>query len=215
MSAATSEYAMLDSMFAMDPVFPGLGVDSLDQSFNLGQGWSVSPQDQAGDLGGGSSGAGGFSYQNNMPAGQNAMGLDQFGIGNINLDNNNGMSNTNSNSNNGGNSFESQPWMSWIDNAGMAQTEEKTGLTGNPTGDLSADTKFTNATGMPLPNKGGNPRGSESAMSNLGAPPMSNVASAPNPPAETGGPTTIEGFLETTFGTKKSSSDVYKSVVKP
>jgi len=39
MTAATSEYAMLDSMFAMDPVFPGLGnLDnlepmSLDQQF--------------------------------------------------------------------------------------------------------------------------------------------------------------------------------------
>lgn len=32
MTAATSEYAMLDSMFAMDPVFPGLGgLDGLDQ----------------------------------------------------------------------------------------------------------------------------------------------------------------------------------------
>jgi hypothetical protein len=34
MTAATSEYAMLDSMFAMDPVFPGLGnLDTLDQQF--------------------------------------------------------------------------------------------------------------------------------------------------------------------------------------
>jgi hypothetical protein len=37
MTAATSEYAMLDSMFAMDPVFPGLGglegMDSLEQQF--------------------------------------------------------------------------------------------------------------------------------------------------------------------------------------
>lgn len=37
MTAATSEYAMLDSMFAMDPVFPGLGglegLDQLDQQF--------------------------------------------------------------------------------------------------------------------------------------------------------------------------------------
>jgi hypothetical protein len=34
MTAATSEYAMLDSMFAMDPVFPGLGnLDDLNQQF--------------------------------------------------------------------------------------------------------------------------------------------------------------------------------------
>lgn len=36
MTAATSEYAMLDSMFAMDPVFPGLGgLDGLDQPMQL------------------------------------------------------------------------------------------------------------------------------------------------------------------------------------
>lgn len=36
MTAATSEYAMLDSMFAMDPVFPGLGgLEGLDQSMQL------------------------------------------------------------------------------------------------------------------------------------------------------------------------------------
>jgi hypothetical protein len=33
MTAATSEYAMLDSMFAMDPVFPGLGVE-FDQALS-------------------------------------------------------------------------------------------------------------------------------------------------------------------------------------
>jgi hypothetical protein len=38
MTAATSEYAMLDSMFAMDPVFPGLGgLDNLDQPLSLDQ----------------------------------------------------------------------------------------------------------------------------------------------------------------------------------
>lgn len=36
MTAATSEYAMLDSMFAMDPVFPGLGgLDGLDQPMQI------------------------------------------------------------------------------------------------------------------------------------------------------------------------------------
>lgn len=38
MTAATSEYAMLDSMFAMDPVFPGLGgLDGMDQPMQLDQ----------------------------------------------------------------------------------------------------------------------------------------------------------------------------------
>lgn len=38
MTAATSEYAMLDSMFAMDPVFPGLGgLEGLDQPMQVDQ----------------------------------------------------------------------------------------------------------------------------------------------------------------------------------
>lgn len=53
MTAATSEYAMLDSMFAMDPVFPGLGgLDGLDQPMQVDQqfvnpAWTGSPQRQS------------------------------------------------------------------------------------------------------------------------------------------------------------------------
>lgn len=161
MNAATSEYAMLDSMFAMDPVFPGLG---LDQPFDLG--WDTANIQQSQQM----------EQQNNMG---------------FTFDNNTNNNNSNQEGYTGDNLGldTQQPWMSWIDNSNFLTD----GVT--PIGNDGTMNAFAEDNGN------------------------SNGLTAETPVnktlPESKGPTTIEGFLASTFGTKKSSSEVYRTVVKP
>jgi hypothetical protein len=208
---------MLDSMFAMDPVFPGLGLDNLDQPFDMswgsqgdgmgqnGQGQGMN-QDQS-DSGMGT-GSGGFTFDSSL---SNLGGNSFFGSGTGDT-----------------NAFDAQPWMSWIDNSSMLDDKPNANGNANGIGNVAGNSGTTLGFGDLINANYGNDNSDikmdDSSMASLN-PLTSDPASGPSislpmqaqgkSQPESKGPTTIEGFLASTFGAKKSSSEVYKSVVKP